>query len=296
MPAAHATHVVAGSGAELTSVSAAAKVSLLREHGAVLFRGFAVDTDGFRAVANEIGRGFYNMALDPRIREMVSADGVVAGVLKGTTALPLHMERGYSPLKPELVMFHVVQPAPVGGESLLCHGARVLEEMPAALVEMFRTKRLMYRHTWEPAAWQSRYGETPDEVLARFAQYPEVIDVRFDGDLLHYTYVTSAIVRSRLSGIEGFCNNLEGAWEVQNAPSETRRAVHDHAVLFEDGEPITATLIDDVHEAVVRATETHDQEAGDLIVADNFRVMHARKAFEGPRVMHTIMADLRYGE
>ena len=288
-------HVVQGRGEPLSTMPADEKLVLLREHGGVLFRGFQVDNDQFRQVAEQVGRQFYNMALDPRIREMVTPDGIVAGVLKGTGALPLHMERGYSPLKPELVLFHVIQPAPVGGESLLCSGARVLEELAPATAERFRTTRLSYHHTWEPQAWQGRYGATPDEVARVLSTRPDILDFGFDGDLLHYTYVVSAIVRSRLGGGDGFVNNLEGAWDVQNASRETRRAVHEHTIMFEDNAPLTQELIDEVHAAVVRATEVHPIEACDVVVLDNYRVMHGRTAFEGTRVMHAIMADARDG-
>jgi alpha-ketoglutarate-dependent taurine dioxygenase len=283
--------IIRGHGEPLSAVTRDEKIALLREHGGVVFRGFRVDGEAFKGLASELGTSFYNMALDPRIREMVGGDGMVAGVLKGTTALPLHMERGYSPLKPELVMFHVIQPSPVGGESLLCHGARVIEMLDRATVERFRAKRLRYRHTWEPQAWQGRYGASQDEVERRFAARADVVDVRFEGELLHYAYLVPAIVRSRLGGDDGFVNNLEGAWEIQHAAAAVRRAVHAHAVMFEDGEPITQALIDEVHAAVERATEVHVLEPMDVEVLDNYRVMHGRRAFEGTRVMHTIMAD-----
>ena len=286
--------IVRGNGATLSSISKGDKIALVRTHGCVLFRGFAVDADAFRTLADELGTRFYNMSLDPRIREMVSDDGIVAGVLKGRGALPLHMERGYSPLRPELVMFHVLEPAPVGGDSLLCSGARVLDELSPDTVAKFRAKRLAYRHTWEPQAWQGRYGATPADVEQLFAGRSDVIAHRFEGDLLHYTYVVSAIVRSRLGGGDGFVNNLEGAWEVQHAPRDTRRAVHEHAVMFEDGEPITQALVDEVHAAVERATDVHVLEPGDIEVLDNSRTMHGRRAYEGTRTMHTIMADASF--
>ena len=284
-------HVVRGRGQPLSELTRDEVIALVREHGGLLVRGFRADTAAFRAFAEAIGTRFYNMSLDPRIREMVSDDGVVAGVLKGTGALPLHMERGYSPLKPELVLFHVVQPSAAGGESLLCHGARALEELAPETADRFRARRLVYRHTWEPQAWRGRYGATPDEVTRLFSSRPDVLEHRFDGDLLHYTYAVPAIVRSRLGGGDGFVNNLEGAWEVQHAPASSRRAAHEHAVMFEDEAPMTQALIDEVRAAVIRATEVHPLEASDVVVLDNYRVMHGRRAFEGPRVMHTIMAD-----
>jgi alpha-ketoglutarate-dependent taurine dioxygenase len=284
-------HVVSGQRQPLSSLTRDQKIALVREHGAVLFRGFDVDTAAFRRVAEELGRDFYNMSLDPRIRELVSSDGMVAGVIKGTRALPLHMERGYSPLKPELVMFHVVKPSASGGESLLCNGTRVLDELAPATLDRFRNKRLKYRHTWEPEAWQGRYGRTPDDVARLFATIPDVAEFHFEGDLLHYSYVVSAIVRSRLGGREAFCNNLEGAWRVQHGSAETRPAVHDHAVMFEDDEPITEALVQEVHDAVARATQAQAIEAADVFVIDNYRYMHGRAAFEGERTMHTIMAD-----
>lgn len=287
-------HVVIGDGAPLASVPAEAKRALVRAHGAVLFRGFTVDMDGFRQVARELGTQFYNMALDPKYREMLTPDGVVGGVLKGTSALPLHMERGYSPLRPELVLFHVVQPSRIGGESLLCSGARVLELLAPELVERFRTVRLLWRHTWEPEAWRGRYGATPDEVMQRLGAIDGVRDLHFAGELLHYTYAISAIQTSRLGGAPGFVNNLEGGWELMNASVDTRRARHEHVVLFEDGSPITQALIDDVHAAVVAATEVHAIAPADIVAIDNYRFMHGRRAFEGPRVMHTIMADASF--
>jgi alpha-ketoglutarate-dependent taurine dioxygenase len=286
--------VVVGEGEPLSSIPRARKLALIREHGGVLFRGFHVDHDEFVRLGNELGARFYNMALDARIREMVSSDGQVAGVIKGTGALPLHMERGYSPLKPELVMFHVVTPSPVGGESLLGSGERVLAALPPAMVERFRRTRLMYRHVWEPEAWRGRYGATRDEVARVLAHRPDILDVRFDGELLHYSYLVSAIVRSRLGGGDAFCNNIEGAWEVQIASPETRRAVHEHVVMFEDGAPMTGDIIAAVRAAVDSVTEVHAIQAGDVEVLDNYRVMHGRRSFEGPRVMHTIMADAAF--
>lgn len=185
-------------------------------------------------------------------------------------------------------------PSPVGGESLLCSGERVLGALPAALADRFRSTRLKYRHTWEPQAWQGRYGATQDDVARLFAQRSDIVEYRFDGDLLHYSYVVPAIVQSRLGGGDAFCNSLEGAWEIANAPRETRRAVHEHAVMFEDDTPLTQALVDDVHAAVECTTEVHAIQPGDIEVLDNYRVMHGRRAFDGPRVMHTIMADAAF--
>jgi alpha-ketoglutarate-dependent taurine dioxygenase len=291
---AQGTHIVEGRREPLSSLPREVKVGLVREHGAVLFRGFTGDSPEFRRLADELGHRFLNMAVDPRIREIISADGVVASALKGTSALPLHMERAYSPIKPELVMMHMIQPSPTGGESLQCNGANVLAHMSPALVKRFKTKRLKYQHAWEPQAWQGRYGATPEDVARNFATRPDVVSHSFEGDVLHYTYVCSAIQQSRFGGGDGFMNALESAWDVQHSPVETRRAVYHHEVRWEDDEPVTQELIDEVHEAVVRATEVHTLQPGDMIVLDNYRVMHGRRTFQGPRVMHTIMADAAF--
>jgi alpha-ketoglutarate-dependent taurine dioxygenase len=287
-------HVVSGNGAALDSITRDEKVTLLREHGAVLLRGFAVDTEEFRKLAIELGCNFYNMTLDPKVRKIVSNDGMIAGVIEGNRAMPMHMERGYSPLRPELAFFHVLQPSPVGGESLLCSGARVLDIMRPSLVDHLRTKRLKYRHTWEPEAWRGRYGNTKEDVARLFSRHPGVVEFHFDGDLLRYTFVAPGIVKSRLGGREGFCNNLIGQWLVGNGPEELRPpAAHDHTVCFEDDEVISPELWEEVTATVRTATEIHPIEPKDVVMIDNYRFMHGREAFEGTRVMHTIMADAR---
>jgi alpha-ketoglutarate-dependent taurine dioxygenase len=288
-------HVVDGRGTQLSALSRDEKIALVREHGGLLLRGFDADSERVRELALELGCNFYNMSLDPRVRELVTKDGMVAGVLKGTGSLPLHMERGYSPLKPELVLFHMLKPSPVGGESLLCSGARVIDELKPTVLETLRTKRLKYRHAWEPEAWRGRYGATPEDVARLFAGIPAVVEHRFEGDVLHYTYVVSAIVRSRLGGREAFANNFLGAWLIEHAPKDKRPpAIYEHSMRFEDDSPISAELFGDVQDAVRRATEAHDLQAGDIVLLDNYRFMHGRNAFEGERVMHTIMADARF--
>jgi alpha-ketoglutarate-dependent taurine dioxygenase len=284
-------HVVDGRGAPLSSLPRDQKIALLREHGGLVFRGFSADGEPFRALSTELGTHFYNMALDPKVREVLSTDGRVAGVIKGNRPLPLHMERGYSPLKPELVMFHMIQPSPVGGGSLLCSGARVLERMSPRLVDLFRSKRLKYVHTWEPEAWRGRYGATPDEVRARFSALPAVTDFHFDGDLLHYSYVVSAIVESRQGGRPGFCSNFLGAWQLRNRPTSIAPQRHEHDIMFEDNQPISVELFEEVQAAIHAATDVYALVANDIVLLDNYRVMHGREAFEGDRMMHTIMAD-----
>ncbi|CAN5910604.1 TauD/TfdA family dioxygenase [soil metagenome] len=288
-------HVLLGRGGAPSSISRDQKIALLREHGALLLRGFSIDTERAREIALELGRNFYNMQLDPKIRELVSEDGIVAGVLKGTAALPMHMERGYSPLKPELVFFHVVQPSLTGGESLLCSGSRALEEMSPSIQALLRSKRLKYQHAWEPQAWMGRYGKTKEEVATLLSQNPSIVELHFDGDVLHYQYVVSAIVKSRLGGREAFCNNFIGAYLVHHATGVDRPpAVYDHSVRFEDDTEITKELFDEVRASVGRAIEAHPIEAGDVVVLDNYRFMHGRNAFEGKRVMHAMFADAQF--
>ncbi|HEY4059816.1 MAG TPA: TauD/TfdA family dioxygenase [Kofleriaceae bacterium] len=288
-------HVLEGKGESPTTIPRDEKIALLREHGALLLRGFAVDTKRVRDVAFELGRNFYNMQLDPKVRELVSEDGIVAGVLKGSAALPMHMERGYSPLKPELVFFHVVEPSLTGGESLLCSGARALAEMSPSTRTLLQTKRLEYKHEWEPQAWMGRYGKTKEDVAAVFAKNPSIVEHHFVGDVLHYTYVVSAIVQSRLGGQPAFCNNFIGAWLVHHATGADRPpAIYDHSVRFEDGQEISRELFEEVRASVGRAIEVHAIEAGDVVVLDNYRFMHGRNAFEGKRVMHAMFADAQF--
>src|SRR6267142_287748 len=43
-----AVYVVLGRGAQLSSISRDEKIALLREHGGILWRGFEVESEGFR--------------------------------------------------------------------------------------------------------------------------------------------------------------------------------------------------------------------------------------------------------
>jgi alpha-ketoglutarate-dependent taurine dioxygenase len=50
----------------------------------------------------------------------------------------------------------------------------------------------------------------------------------------------------------------------------------------------------DIHDIVMRATVTLKQQPGDVMILDNFRFMHGRNAFTGPRDMQTVMADAAF--
>lgn len=279
---------------------------LFTEHGVVLFRGLSLDDARFCELTSVFCTSFGRIG--GTLRAAYNEDGSLFEVTEGNHALKLHSEFAHSPNRPDIVWFWCVRPADRDGETLLLDGT----EVPRALSTEARTLldrcRLRYTHQLPNRLWRSVFPvENPAECEAYLRSYDGVSQVRFDAsDTLRYEYVVPAILNARNGDRAAFVNSIQILTATWEGPEEKDRAVvfsshpNDNpnafsmSIAFEDGTSLPKALLDEIDQVTETLVFAHRLEAGEVLMLDNSRMQHARRAFLGPRIVRSRFGAARF--
>ncbi len=288
--------IIEGTG-DLTQVMAAEKASIdsrLAGKGAVLFRGFDVpDAKAFDAAVIAYGEpGFtYAESLSNAVRINVTERVFTANEAPPSTTIYLHHEMAQTPIYPGKLFFHCEIAAEKGGATPLCRSDLLFEELERrdpARAKAFEQRGVRYSNVMPGAddassgqgrSWRSTLGvETREQAEARLQSLGYEWEWR-EEDSLRVTTPELPAVRELGDGRKSFFNQLIAAFcgwsDTRNDPAR--------AVTFGDEEPITN---DDMAAAIAISEELtydHAWQPGDVVLVDNYSVMHGRKPFVGKR-------------
>jgi alpha-ketoglutarate-dependent taurine dioxygenase len=274
----------------------------LHEHGALLFRGFAIaDVDTFqRAVNAAVGSPLpYTERSSPRTT-------VGANVFTSTDYPPeypifLHNEQSYNLIFPLRIAFCCLQPAAAGGATPIADTRRVLARLPTAVREAFaRDGYALIRNYglgaglgWQEAfqtsvrdrvedycrdqgiayEWRPDGGLRTRQVRPVIARHPET------GELAWFNHLTFFHLSSLPSAVR---DQVLAEFAEGDLPTHTCRA---------DATPIDASTLDALHAAYEAETIHFTWERGDLLLLDNMLMAHGRAAYTPPRRVVVAMAE-----
>lgn len=262
--------------------------------GAVLFRGFNIDSaEKLDDVVSAYGEpGFtYEKSLSNAVRVNLTPRVFTANEAPPDVSIYLHHEMAQTPLYPSKLFFGCLLAPEMGGATPICRSDWVLDRLKKEqpeLVKAFRDKGVTYRHTMpaepDPESGQGRSWrdtlsvERKKHAEARLAELNYKWDWQDDDSLLVQTPRLDAI-RDLGNGEESFFNQLIAAfrgWEdARNDPSKSVR----HG----DGSAIDVDALTRAIEIADELTYDLNWEAGDVVLIDNFRVMHGRRPYKGKR-------------
>lgn len=271
-----------GAGAPLSELNLDEVIALFKQHGALLFRGFAVDVPSFRDFSNRLGVFRAHGGVFP-VREDVDKDAAIQTVEAGAMPLPPHAELRWGPFSPELVFFYCERAPKARGETTLYDGRQVRARLSTATRALLDGKTLRFRYDAPPVYDWRRMLDARDipEATARLAaldntRYGASHEHRFDGDTLHLEYRIPVFTPTHFSEERAFCSGLLSGYGA-------------HAS-WDDGTPVPLPLKRELFmacESVVVALAWRD---GDFVMIDNTRVMHGRRAWDaagGERRIYT---------
>jgi alpha-ketoglutarate-dependent taurine dioxygenase len=265
-----------GDGQPLSSLESGPIIERFVQRGALLFRGFSVES--FGAFCDRFSRHTLPALHVGLNRDRVPGDEGTMTVDLGCKVVGYHCEMGYSPARPELLWFHCLQAAPRGGETLLADGVAMLSRMPPSLESLFRARRLRYRFRGADARiWGLFIGDAVDrdEALRRLASVPDLRALPDGAERIDIEYVTSAIRQTR-AGDEALIHSIA--------------IFDDDRVAFEDGAPIDRALRLELAALATDCSVEVRWQAGDVLLVDNTRLLHGRMPFpEGTRRIHVRM-------
>jgi len=274
-------------GEALATLDPALVEAAYKAHGALLLRGFGADLDGFRHFARSpCPTAVINASPG---RAVLDAGHAIQGVGGGTNAFALHPELAREPWKPDAALFGCLTPPGKGGETTLCDGIALTAALPEAVRMGLEGRRLVYIMGVWPELLRFWLGtDAPDDAL--LANPPRPCPYRFwrtpDGRIAR-EFSQPALHRPMFADAPAFGSFLLFA-RFNNGRS--------NFPLLDDLTPVPEDWLQAIRAAGEALTAEVRWQAGDVLLLDNTRFLHGRRAIAdaGERRIATFFGYLRF--
>lgn len=275
--------------------------SELRRWGAVLFRGFGIDSvPKFEAVARGLCDELYGDYGDLPSEE--EGEKVYHSTpYPADKTILFHNESSHLDRWPTKQWFYCVQAAREGGETPIADCREIYRRLDPELRETFERQGLVYVRNFIPGldvSWQD-FFKTDDRGRVEERCRAAGIEIDWTGDGLRTRKWAPAVTRHPVTGDKAFFNQVElhHPYFLDPEVRESMASVFSadrlpRNVLFGDGSPIPEDVMAEVAGLYWEVSVSFPWRAGDVLMVDNMLTAHARKPFVGPRKIVVAMGDL----
>ena len=271
--------------------------SWLFKHGAVLFRGFSIDTvEQFDATVR---------AIQPRLLDYIEGDSPrtkISGQIYTSTEYPetyqisLHNELSYAHKWPSKIFFYCAVPPAQGGETPIVDCRGVLESLDSQLRKRFISRKVRYVNNLHAGdrmgkSWQDTF-ETGDKSKVEEYLNAGGIDFKWDDQGgLHTSQVRESVITHPATGERVWFNQVE-QWHPSMLDQKNRRAMAalglkeenlPHYASFGDESSLDEEDLKQIRTVMREQAVYFPWQKSDLLVLDNVLVAHGRNSFKGPR-------------
>ena len=276
--------------------------SQLSTHGAILFRGFGIETvDTF----NQLVTAISGPPLE--YRERSSPRSNVGGRIYTSTDYPAdqtifpHNEHSYAQTFPLKLYFYCKQPATEGGETPIADCRRILERLDARLRDRFVEKKWMYVRNFGDGfglSWKIVFQTDVREKVEDYCRAnhirpewkhfgrlrtrqvrPPIIKHPRTGEMSWFNHATFFNISTLPLGIQ---HELLAEFQQEDLPNNT---------YYGDGSMIESEVLDELRAAYLEESVSFSWQKGDVILLDNILSAHARNWYVGPRQILFAMAE-----
>jgi alpha-ketoglutarate-dependent taurine dioxygenase len=274
----------------------------LLSHGAILFKGFAIDArPAFQDVAAALCGELLDYVYRSTPRTSVGAKVYTATEYRASASIPFHNENSYQRSWPMRLVFCCVKPAAVGGETGLASTRRVTARIDPDVMRLFGEHGVMYVRNYRPGidlTWQESFQ----------TQRPEDVEAYCRRHAIEYEWVSADHLRTRqvCQGVgthpvtgERLWFNQAHLFHISSLTDADRSALLDlfgedgvprHAYRG-DGAPIDEQTLAHLGQAYEAEAFERPWDAGDVLLVDNMLVAHARSPYQGTREVLVAMGD-----
>jgi len=279
--------------------------STLYSHGAIMFRGFDVDSQEKleKVVSSYPGDSMdYIDGNSPRTK--LDKKVYTSTEHPAELFISLHNELSYSKSWPGQLFFCCVTPAEKGGATLIADSRKILEKLSSETLSAFREKGVRYIRNLHSGIGSGPSWQTTFEAETR-AEVEEVCkkdDIQFswqdDGSVRVYQNRPAIHIHPETKEEVWF--NQADQFHPSTNPEEVFLALMEiyeddlHCMpqyaSFANGDEIPLEMLEEVREVAAQCTVDFPWEKGDLMLVDNVLAAHGRSPFEGDRLVLVAMS------
>ena len=287
-------YLLANKGAVLTEIA---------KSGAVLFRGFDVDTK--EAFEKSV------QVISPNLRDYIGGDSPrekVGGKVYTSTAYPaeetisMHNEMSYTHSYPRFINFYCeIEPA-VGGETPIVDGRVILEKLPSEIVERFKHKKLKYIMNLHDGyglgkSWKEAYSVETKEEVETILDRPNISYKWKENGMLQVEEIVDPILIHPETGDEAFFSQAD-QWHPTNLDPDILELMKEimlvddffHNCRYGDDSEIAEADLDTIRDIVNKERVFFKWKKGDVLMMDNLISLHGRAPFSGERSILVTMS------
>jgi hypothetical protein len=274
----------------------------LLEHGALLFRGFAVhDVNGFDLFIRALSSSRSDYVYGSTPRQAIGDRIFTASEFPPAHEIPLHNENAYQRVWPLKVSFCCLQAAASGGQTPIADMRRVQAGIGERLIDLFERRGVMYVRHYHPSVdvpWQQAFRTDDPQELADFCLSQGIEHDWLDGNLLRTIQVCQGAAYHPLTRERVFFNQAH-LFHASSMGPEMLSAMCQlfgperlpRQALFGDGSEIPVDHAQRIRTAFRDAGFAFGWNTGDVLLLDNMRFAHGRRSFKGSRRLIAALTD-----
>lgn len=265
----------------------------LSRYGAILFRGFEVNTVAeFEQFMKSMAGDLLDYSYRSTPRTQVSGRIYTSTEYPAHQTIPLHNEMSYTHRWPMLLGFFCLVAAEHGGETPIADSRKVFEHIDSSIRDRFSRRGVRYvRHYGDALdlTWQNVF-QTKDRREAEEFCRAAGIEFEWKGDeRLCTSEVCQATAAHPRTG-EMVWFNQAHLFHVSSLESEIRDLLLSSSggepprnAFYGDGTPIDDADLEAIRAAYEKETVVFPWQKGDVLLLDNMLAAHGRKPYRGAR-------------
>ena len=275
--------------------------SQLEEYGAVLFSGLPIESaEDFDLFVSSFNYNTftYEGSLSNAVRINRTNKVFTANEAPKEIEIFLHHEMAQTPIYPKNIFFFCKSASLNGGQTPLCRSddlyAAILKE-DAGLLTKFQENGVIYNSVMsngdELISGQGRSWQKTLGVISKDEAEIRLNDLGYswnwiEGDNLSVTTKTFEAIKELKDGSKSFFNQVLAAslgWK-KNSEDDLL------PVKFGNGDEIPEASIQMISELAKSLTLLRHWKDNDILLIDNYRVMHGRKPFSGEKAREVLVS------
>jgi alpha-ketoglutarate-dependent taurine dioxygenase len=274
----------------------------LRRYGALLFRGFGVNTpELFEEVVRAVTPRLLTYTERSTPRTSVGGEIYTATEYPADRHIPLHNENSYSHAFPRRLWFCCTQPAERGGETPLADSREVLRRLTPQTRARFDEKGVMYVRNYGQGIdldWQTAFQTASRPAVEEYCRGAGIeFEWRGEGRL-RTRQVRPAIRVAPETGEPVWFNqahlfHVSALEEGVRADLLRTTAEEDltRNAFYGDGSAVAVETLEEIRGAYRACAVTFQWQRGDVLLVNNLLTAHGRTPYEGARRVLVAMAD-----